>query len=137
MMPMSFNEAHEIANGYYFVDDIVRKLDAIVIFNHYHQLEAIQPVSSEIIEKVCFIRDSFSVYSQLLGNKIADVDGRCWLHEAAGAHDPGPPIGCRLRQHRSKQSVRQRDRIRKILERCIIDTPARLRHPRWVERDPY
>jgi hypothetical protein len=31
VMPRCFNEAHEIANGYYFVDEIVRKLDVIVI----------------------------------------------------------------------------------------------------------
>jgi hypothetical protein len=91
---MSFNEADEIANDYDFFDDIVRKLDAEVIFDRYDQFKAIKPVSSEIIEKVCLIRDTLGFYSQMLCNKIADVYGDAFIHGrrvlngAADAHDP-------------------------------------------------
>jgi hypothetical protein len=91
---MSFNEADEIANDYDFFDDIVRKLDAEVIFDRYDQFKAIKPVSSEIIEKVCLIRDTLGFYSQMLCNKLADVYGDAFIHGrrvlngAADAHDP-------------------------------------------------
>jgi hypothetical protein len=37
VMAMSFNEMDEIANDYDFFDDIIRKLDAEVIFDRYNQ----------------------------------------------------------------------------------------------------
>jgi hypothetical protein len=130
-LPISFNEAEEIADGCQPFNVIVRKLDTEVIFHHYHQFEAIKPVSSEIIEEVCFVRDLFSVYSQMLGNENSDVRGnafvpdRCWLREAADAHDPVLRIAARLPQHLSRQSVPNRVHIRKFSQRCINDTPAR------------
>jgi hypothetical protein len=95
---MSFNEADEIANDYDFFDDIVRKLDAEVIFDRYDQFKAIKPVSSEIIEKVCLIRDTLGFYSQMFCNKIADVYGDAFIHgrralnQTADAHDQSPTL---------------------------------------------
>jgi hypothetical protein len=52
---MSFNAANEITGDCWFFELIVRKLDAEVIFHHHHQLEAIRPVSSEMIEEASAI----------------------------------------------------------------------------------
>ena len=71
-----FDVANEIANRYYLVDVVIPDFHSgELIFNHYHQFQAIEPVSSEIISEVSFIRDTFQVDVQMLGNESAYLVG--------------------------------------------------------------
>jgi hypothetical protein len=92
MKPMSLNAANEVADGINPVDDVVPDFDAELIFDHHHQFEAIEPVDPKIVEEACFIRDTFGVYAQMLGNESADLRGNVahglsWLREAVDTHD--------------------------------------------------
>ena len=80
------------------VEDVVAQLDAgELIFDHYHQFEPVEPACVEIVEEVCFVRDTFSIHAQMLGDETADLDGNVFVHarcclprEADGAHDESP-----------------------------------------------
>jgi hypothetical protein len=58
----------EIAN--YFYRRGIRKFNANeLVFDHYHQLELIEPVNAKIVTKMRFICDLIRVNTEILGNK--------------------------------------------------------------------
>jgi hypothetical protein len=94
MARLSLDEPDEVADGFKPVNHAIRDFDAELIFNHYHQFEAVEPVSTKILAEARFIRDTFIVYTQILGNEVADLRGKvfvhglCLGHEAVDAHLP-------------------------------------------------
>jgi hypothetical protein len=58
----------EIANHFYRRG--IRKFNANeLVFDHYHQLELIEPVNAKIVTKVRFIFNLIRVNTEILGNK--------------------------------------------------------------------
>jgi hypothetical protein len=70
-----------------------------LIFDCDHQFQVVEPVGTEIIGEMGFIRDPRDVDTQMLGNESADsADGEASLHRdrplarsrAMDAHDEAP-----------------------------------------------
>jgi len=51
-----------------------------VVFEQYHQFKTIEPVSPEILNQVCVIRDTADIDFQMRGNELAYlIDRRSFL----------------------------------------------------------
>ena len=74
--PGALNIADEIADDFDLVDLVIRNFQAgELIFDRDHQFKTIKPVGPEIIEEMRFIRHTFDLDAQMLGNERANVAG--------------------------------------------------------------
>src|SRR5262249_60000631 len=88
MMPLSLEEADEIADNFHPIDDIVRDFNPELILDCDHQFESVEPVGPEIGEKVCLVRHKFEVDVEILGNETADPGGMIVVGEFSLPHGP-------------------------------------------------
>ncbi len=69
LWPGSLNIADEIADDFDLVDLVIRNFQAgELIFDRDHQFKTIKPVGPEIIKEMRFIRHTFDLDAQMLGN---------------------------------------------------------------------
>jgi hypothetical protein len=103
----TFNEMDEIADRLDPINDVVANFDPEPVFDQHHQFESIKPVSPKVFE-VCFIRDSFGMYAQVLDNEIADLAGNvcvyglCFERQATDTHGDSPNRATQLAEHNTQ-----------------------------------
>jgi hypothetical protein len=99
-MTHAFDVPNEIADCHYLRDIVIADFHSgEVILDHYHQLKAIEPVGSEIVSEVSFIRDTFQVDGKILRNESANFVGdgaslrngwSCFGCQGNGGHRSSP-----------------------------------------------
>jgi hypothetical protein len=77
----AFDVADEIANEFELIGIVIRDFHTNeMIFDKYHQLDAVEPVGPEIVSKVRFIRDPLDIDIQVVGNESADRDFKAFFN---------------------------------------------------------
>jgi hypothetical protein len=101
LVAYAFDVADQIADDIYPVDIVIRDfhIDELIL-DHDHQFQTVEPIGPQIISEVCFIRYTFDVDAQMVGNESADIfGGKAFFHgrcsstrcQATDGHDK-PPV---------------------------------------------
>jgi hypothetical protein len=117
---MGCNEADEITHRDHSIRVVISDLQSCkLIFDRYHQFQAIKPIGVEIFKQACSVCDPLKLDMKLLGDETSDRGGYLFMPGRRTADYIHEHLSIRLMQRVKYHSCPQYGSLGKTLRCCI------------------